>query len=407
MSRTAALRIGALAATAALSLTACGGDSFSAGGASTAVATAQGGFSVPDLKPLDKLGTGEGKVSVLAWPGYAEDGSNDPKVDWISPFEKATGCQVTVKTFGTSDEAVQLMRTGEYDVVSASGDATLRLIAAGDVAPVNTSLVPNYADIWAALKDKPWNSVNGAMYGIPHGWGANLLMYNTETVKPAPDSWSAVWDGAGAQKGKVTAYDSPIYIADAALYLSKTKPELGIKNPYALDAKQLQAAVDLLTAQKGNIGEYWSDYLKEIQAFKNGSTTVGTSWQVIANLAKSEGAKVEAVLPKEGSTGWSDTWMVSAKAKSPNCAYMFLDHIVSPDVQAQVAEYFGEAPANTKACDKTTDKTFCTTYHATDQAYYDQISFWTTPIPQCLDGRKDVKCTDYAEWTKAWTAIRG
>ena len=407
MSTARTLKVAALAATAALSLAACGGGSFSSGGTGTAVASGQGGFTVPDIKPLDKLGTPEGHVSVLAWPGYAEDGSNDPKVDWITPFEKATGCQVTVKTFGTSDEAVQLMRTGQYDVVSASGDATLRLIAAGDVAPVNTALVPNYADVWSALKDKPWNSVNGVMYGIPHGWGANLLMYNTAKVTPAPDSWSAVWDGASAQKGKVTAYDSPIYIADAALYLSKTKPDLGIKNPYALDAKQLQAAVDLLTAQKANIGEYWSDYLKEIQGFKNGSTTVGTTWQVIANLAKSEGAKVEAVLPKEGSTGWSDTWMVSAKSTAPTCAYKFLDHIVSAGVQAQVAEYFGEAPANTKACAKTTDKTFCTTYHATDQAYYDQISFWTTPIPQCLDGRTDVKCTDYAEWTKAWTAIRG
>ncbi|MFV0463971.1 MAG: ABC transporter substrate-binding protein [Nostocoides sp.] len=390
-------------AVAALSLAACSGS----GATGSGTGTGQGGFTVPDITAMDKLGDAEGEVSVLAWPGYAEDGSNDPKVDWISPFEKSSGCQVTVKTFGTSDEAVQLMRTGEYDVVSASGDATLRLIAAGDVAPVNTSLVPNYADIWSALKDKPWNSVNKVMYGIPHGWGANLLMYNTDKVTPAPDSWSAVFDDAGAQAGKVTAYDSPIYIADAALYLSKTKPELKITNPYALDANQLQAAVDLLSAQKANVGEYWSDYLKEIQAFKNGSTTVGTTWQVIANLAQSEGAAVEAVLPKEGSTGWSDTWMVSAKAKAPNCGYLFLNHMASPEVQAQVAEYFGEAPANTKACELTADKAFCDTYHATDQAYYDQISFWTTPIPQCLDGRTDVTCTDYAEWTKAWTTIRG
>ena len=54
---------------------------------------------------------------------------------------------MTVKYFGTSDEAVNLMKTGDYDVVSASGDATLRLIAGGDVAPVNTDLLPNYADI--------------------------------------------------------------------------------------------------------------------------------------------------------------------------------------------------------------------------------------------------------------------
>lgn len=408
MRTTPALRTGAVTAAALLALTACGSDSGTTGTGATSggAATAAGGMKVPDLKPLDKLGTPEGKVNVLAWPGYVEDGSTDPKVDWVSDFEKESGCQVTVKTFGTSDEAVQLMRTGQYDVVSASGDATLRLIAAGDVEPMNTSLITNYPDIFDALKDKAWNSVNGQMYGVPHGRGANLLMYNTEQVSPAPDSWSAVFDGGAAQKGKVTAYDSPIYFADAALYLMATKPDLGIKDPYALDATQLQAAVDLLKAQKANIGEYWSDYTKEIQAFKSGTTTIGTTWQVIANLAMADKAPVKVVLPKEGATGWSDTWMLSAKSPNKTCGYKFIDHIVSPKANASIAEWFGEAPGNRKACAETVDKNHCATFHAEDEEYFAKVHYWNTPIQACLDGRTDVKCTDYAQWTKAWTEIR-
>jgi len=393
---------GVVAVVAALALAGCGSTAGGGGGSSAA----PGGMQVPALKALDKLGTPEGEVNVLAWPGYVENGSNDPKVDWVTDFEKSSGCKVNIKTFGTSDEAVQLMRTGQYDVVSASGDATLRLIAAGDVEPVNTSLITNYPDIFDALKMKPWNSVNGVAYGIPHGRGANLLMYRTDLVKPAPDSWSAVFDQAGAQKGKVTAYDSPIYIADAALYLMATKPDLKIKNPYALDDTQLAAAVDLLKAQKANVGEYWSDYLKEIQAFKNGTSTVGTTWQVIANLAKGEKAPVEAFLPKEGATGWSDTWMVGAKSQHKTCAYKLIDHLVSPKVNAQIAEYFGEAPGNRKACAETVDKNHCATFHAEDEAYFSKVHYWTTPIATCLDGRTDVKCTDYATWSKAWTEIR-
>ena len=100
------------------------------------------------------VGAGEGKLNIIAWAGYAEDGSTDPKVDWVTPFEKNTGCQVNVKTGNTSDEMVTLMRSGQYDGVSASGDATLRLIAGGDVAPVNTDLVPNYKDVYPSLKDR-------------------------------------------------------------------------------------------------------------------------------------------------------------------------------------------------------------------------------------------------------------
>ena len=280
------------------------------------------------------------------------------------------------------------------------------MIASGDVEPVNTDLVPNYADEFDALKMKPWNSVRGVPYGIPHGRGANLLMYRTDLVKPAPDSWSAVFDQAGSQQGKVTAYDSPIYIADAALYLMATKPDLGIKDPYALDQAQFDASVELLKQQKTLVGKYWGTAQEEIDGFANGTSTVGTTWQVIANLAQAEKAPVEALLPKEGATGWSDTWMISSKSKHKTCAYKFIDHIVSPKTNAAVAEYFGEAPANRKACAETSDKNFCATYHAADEDYFSKVHYWTTPISACLDGRTNVKCTDYAEWTKAWTEIR-
>jgi putative spermidine/putrescine transport system substrate-binding protein len=359
-----------------------------------------------DVKAPTKLGATEGKLNIIAWAGYAEDGSTDPKVDWVTPFEKETGCQVNVKIGNTSDEMVTLMRTGRYDGVSASGDATLRLIAGGDVAPVNTDLVPNYADVFSGLKNKGFNSVDGQMFGIPHGRGANILMWNSKEITTPLDSWSAVFDDASKYKGKVTAYDSPIYIADAALYLKATKPELKITDPYELDDKQFSAAIDLLKAQRANIGEYWSDYTKEQQAFANGNTTVGTTWQVIANLLEGDKVPVKTTLPKEGSTGWSDTWMISSKAQHPNCMYKWMDWIISPKVNAEVAEWFGEAPSNSKSCALTAVKDHCEIFHAADEAYFDKVSFWTTPRKQCGDDRGAV-CKDYSQWVQAWTEVKG
>jgi putative spermidine/putrescine transport system substrate-binding protein len=355
-----------------------------------------------------ELGQGEGEVNLVAWAGYVEDGSTDPKVDWVTDFEKETGCQVNVKVGNTSDEMVQLMRTGEYDGVSASGDATLRLIDGGDVAPVNTDLVPNYADVFEGLKDQPYNSVDGQMYGIPHGRGANLLMSNTEDVKPTPTSLSAVFDEAELekQKGKVTAYDSPIYIADAAVYLMATQPDLGITNPYELDEEQFNAAIDLLKTQNEYIGEYWSDYTKEISAFANGDSTVGTTWQVINQLLQADGEPVTAEITDEGATGWSDTWMVSSEAKNPNCMYMWMDHIIDPKTNAAVAEWFGEAPANEKACDFTADPKHCDIYDAAGDKYLDDLYYWTTPVSDCGDDRGDV-CKTYDDWVQGWTEVKG
>jgi putative spermidine/putrescine transport system substrate-binding protein len=393
-----------LAAGSALALVLVGCSSSSDSESETGAATPK---APADVTMQASVGAGEGSLNLIAWAGYAEDGTNDKTVDWVTPFEESTGCDVNVKIGATSDEMVKLMKTGQYDGVSASGDATLRLIYSGDVAPVNTALVPNYKTIAPFLKDRPWNSVDQQMYGIPHGWGANLLMSRSDLVTPPPDSWGAVFDPNSPYKGKVTAYDSPIYIADAALYLKATKPELKIENPYELDDTQFAAAVDLLKQQRTLIGEYWSDYTKEVSAFEGGDSVIGTTWQVIANLVDAGGkAKVNAIVPKEGSTGWSDTWMVAAKAAHPNCMYKWMDWITSPAVNAQVAEWFGEAPAQTLACAQTADKKHCETYHATDAAYADQISYWTTPTRNCGDARGSV-CKDYAAWTQAWTEIKG
>ena len=361
---------------------------------------------VPDVPMMKSLGAGEGQVNIVAWAGYVENGSTHPKVDWVTGFEKETGCKVNVKTGATSDDMVALMKTGEYDVVSASGDASLRLIYGGDVAPINTDLIPNYADIFDNLKLQPWNSVDGVSYGVPHGRGANLLAYRTDIVKPAPTSWGAVFDANSPYKGKITAYDSPIYIADAALYLMATQPDLGIKYPYALDQKQFDASIELLKTQKPHIGEYWGDYLKHVASLKSGGTVLGTTWQVNINLAKGEGTKVEGIKPTEGSTGWSDTWMISSKAKNPNCGYMWMNHIASPKANAGVAEWFGEAPSNAKSCALTADKNHCATFHASDDAYWKNVYYWNTPTEACLDGRTDVKCIPYAEWVKAWSSLR-
>ncbi len=355
---------------------------------------------------LEQIGKTEGQLDLIAWAGYVEP-------EWTKPFETKTGCKVNSKVAGTSDEMVQLMRSGQYDGVSASGNASARLVEGGDVDPVNVDLVPNYETIFADLKNQPYNTFDDVHYGIPHGRGANLLMWNTSDVKPAPTSWDVILDPkkAAKYKGRISAYDDPIYIADAAVYLKAHQPDLGIEDPYELNDEQFEAAVNLLEEQRPNVGEYWSEAAKQISAFANGDSQVGTTWQYQYFELEGEGEPVAAspasqgFLPSEGATGWSDTWMLSSQAQHPNCMYEWMDWIVSPKVNAQVAEYFGEAPAQSLACDETADKEFCTKYHADNPGFWKRVYYWKTPLADCGDGSED--CKDYNEWVQAWTTIKG
>lgn len=355
---------------------------------------------------LTKVGKGEGQLNLISWAGYVEE-------EWVKPFEEKTGCKVHDKVAGTSDEMVSLMRTGEYDGVSASGNATARLVEGGNVAPVNVSLVPNYKTVFADLKNQPYNTFKGVHYGIPHGRGANLLMWNPGEVKPAPKSWSVILDPkeAAKYKGKISAYDDPIYIADAAVYLKAHEPKLGIENPYELNEEQFEAAVNLLKEQRPYVGEYWSDATKQIQAFGSGDSVVGTTWQYQYFALKDEGKPVasspagQGFLPEEGATGWSDTWMISNEAQHPNCMYMWMNWIIEPKVNAEVAEFFGEAPAQSKACEFTADKNFCQKYHAEEPAFWKRVYYWQTPLSECGNGEDN--CKNYNDWVQAWTSIKG
>ncbi len=359
---------------------------------------ASGVSSAADNSMIKKLGKTEGSLRLIAWEGYTYK-------QWVNPFVKATGCKVSSKFGGSSDEMVTLMRTGQYDAVSASGDASLRLIFGKDVRPIDPKVVPDFKNFISALKAPPHNTVKGVHYGISLQWGPNTLLYNTKKVKPAPNTWGVLY--SSKYKGKITVPDNPIQIADAALYLSKTKPGLGIKDPYELNQSQFKATVDLLKKQRPLVKKYWATAGDEIDLFKNGSATIGASWPYQTNTLQAAKAPVKDLIPKEGATGWADTWMISSKAKHPNCAVKWIQWVSTPKVQAQQAIYFGETPANTKACavmDKLS-KGSCAQYHANaPTAYFNSIKFWKTPVKDCGNGKSN--CMDYTKWQQAWTDIK-
>ncbi len=349
-----------------------------------------------------KIGKGEGQLNLVAWEGYTYK-------QWVKPFEKATGCVVHSKFAGSSDEMVTLMRQGggaQYDGVSASGDAALRLIYGKDVQAVNVNLIPDWKNFVPQLKSPAHNTINGVHYGVSLQWGPNTLLYNVKQVKPTPNSWSVIY--SPKYKGKVTVPDNPIQIADAALYLSKAQPSLGITDPYELNQKQFDAAVNLLKKQKPLIKKYWALASDEIDLFKSGDAVVGASWPYQTNTLIADKAPVRDLIPKEGATGWADTWMMSAKAKHPNCIYKWMAWVSTPTVQAQQAIYFGETPANPKACpimDKLAKGSAAQYHCGASASYFNSIKFWKTPVAACGNGKND--CVDYTKWQQAWTQLKG
>jgi putative spermidine/putrescine transport system substrate-binding protein len=354
-----------------------------------------------------ELGAPEGQLDIVAWPGYIERGETDKNYDWVTQFEKDTGCKVNVKTAGTSDEMVSLMTQGGYDLVTASGDASLRLIRGNTVQPVDVSLIPSYSTVDSRLQEAPWHFVDGKHYGTPYQWGPNVLMYNTTVFKEAPTSWDVVLEpeklpDGKANKGRIQAYDGPIYIADAAVYLMAKKPDLGIKNPYELNEQQYTAALEVLRAQHPLVHRYWHDANVQVQDFTNEGVVASSSWPFQVNTLVANKQPIASVVPSEGATGWADTTMLHAQAAHPNCAYKWMEWSLNPKVQGDLAAWFGSVPAVPTACDNNEllGPDGCKT-NGFDN--FDKIWFWRTPEANCSQGN----CVPYSRWSTDYVALMG
>jgi putative spermidine/putrescine transport system substrate-binding protein len=350
--------------------------------AATASAGASSGPSLPRA---------EGRLALVAFPGYAEAGGDDPRVNWVTPFVQATGCKVRVRTVRSSTELLEAVSEGRYDGVAAFGDVTQVLTGGREVVPLDTRLIPRYRDVYPTLRRLGQNLDGGRVVGIPHGRGPDVLLWRADRVRPAPAGWQVLFGRRYA--GRIGVYDAAITLANAAL-------RLGYRNPFELDRQQFLAAVRLAAEQKASVGSYWQDLTNALADYTGGNALVGEATPRLAALLRADDVPVRTSIPAHG-TARSASWMLLARARHPGCMYRWLDYILSAKANAASARYLHEAPATPAACAYLN----CVAVHAGDEAWWSRLSFWRTPQHACGDNRGQA-CADWFEWSDAWAAIR-
>jgi len=336
--------------------------------------------------------TDERRLDLVAFPGYAEAGGDDPRVNWVTPFVQKTGCKVHVRTVRSSTELLDTVATGRYDGVAAFGDVTQVLTGGHEVEPLDLTRVPNYRDVFPALRRLPQNLDGGKVVGVPHGRGPNLLLWRTDLVRPAPRSWDVLYDHRYA--GRIGLYDAAVGLAPTAIHL-------GLRSPYELGHAQFRRVVRTAADQSADAGFYWQDLTNALADYTGGNAIVGEASPRLAALLKADQVPVATALPPN-STARSVSWMLLAGARHPNCMYRWLDYIVSAKANAASARYLHEAPATPAACAYMD----CRAAHAADEPYWRRLSFWRTPQHDCHDHRGEA-CADWFDWSDAWARIRG
>jgi putative spermidine/putrescine transport system substrate-binding protein len=334
----------------------------------------------------------EGRLDLVAFPGYAEAGGDDPRVNWVTPFVQQTGCKVHVRTVRSSTELLDSVANGRYDGVAAFGDVTQVLTGGHEVVPIDLARVPNYKRVYPALKRLPQNLDGGRVIGIPHGRGPELLLWRTDLVRRAPKGWGALYDHRHAGR---------IGLHDEAIELAVTAAHLGLRAPYELDRAQFRRVVRAAAEQSTDAGFYWQDLTNALAAYTGGNAVIGQVTPRLAALLRADSVPVATAVPP-GSPARSASWLLLDRARHPECMYRWLNYILSPKANAASARYLHEAPSNPAACSYMN----CAPVHAGDERYWSRLSFWRTPRHDCGDRRGDA-CADWFDWSDAWARIRG
>ena len=303
-----------------------------------------------------------GVIRLVVSPGPVQNGNVDPKVDWVTPFERQTGCLVVLKNASTDAQAVNDVNRGTgrsyYNGVLGSPEVLGQLAAAKALQPLNVQRIAGYAALSPRLRGAASELFGGQVYGMPYSWDSYVTGYDAGKVRPAPQGWSALFAPASAAQyaGKITLPDSPVTLALAALYLKSAQPSLGISDPFELTKPQLAAAVQAVSAVRPSVGTFWNQDSVVVGQLGDGQDLLGAvlSHQIV-EMSRAGLPTAGVPSPTEAAgpgtaVGEVLSWMVTSKAPETDCMYRWLSWSASASVQERVSAWTANAPANPAAC---------------------------------------------------------
>jgi spermidine/putrescine-binding protein len=329
--------------------------------------------------PADAAGC---TLRIIGWEGYM-----DPS--FAQPFEQETGCKVIPTYAGSSDEMYAKIRASRgktYDLVTASGDLTRRLYDSGLVQPLDLAKVPNYSDLFPLFQQATYNTFDGEAYGVSIGWGPDFLIYDSTVVTETPESWKVLYQPEYANK--ISLPDYPIFAADVALW--QQQPDI-----YDLSADTLNTDIKpQLLPLRDQVRKFWTSQGELSQLFLNREVSLAWAWPVTIAELKRANFPIAATIPQEGTTGWSDSWMLMKGSQNSDIAHQWMNYMLTGSAQKAMSDVTGYWPVSSQVMPLLTAEQI-SDWHLDDlEDYYSNIYFWET-VP------------NYDEWVALWSEFRG
>jgi spermidine/putrescine-binding protein len=255
--------------------------------------------------------------------------------------------------------------------LSVSADAAEVLARAGFVEAIDTNKVVEWNNIYETFRTQKALNVDGQVWGVPFTWGANPFLYRTDKISTEPTSIADLWNAQ--YKGKIGMWDDK-----SMLY--NTARMLGIADPFNMTDEELESVKAKLIEQKPLVRKYWSTAGELINLFASDEVWISYTWGglMLGELSK-QNIPVKEFTPKEGADGWADNWMIAKGSSNMECAYKYINYMMSAKGQCGVSKVTGYSATNpvvTKSCMSPEEYK---AKHQDDIQFVSKLHMWQAP----------------------------
>jgi len=278
-------------------------------------------------------------LQVFTWSGY--------DVPELHPqFVEKYGKSPDFALFADNDEAIQKITAGfQADIAVPTAYMAGKWYDAGVLAPVDTSRLSNWGDVFDKLKNLEGTRFDGQQYVLPWAWGNSSVVYRTDLAAEyvGNESWSILFDEK--YKGRIGARDAMDgVIVPAALILGF--------DPYNMNDDQIAQVREMTIKARDVARFFWSDQSEIEQALASGEIVAAYAWNDAYKRLKDAGVPVAYMVPKEGILTWTDGQvLLKGGQASADVTYDYLDSTLSPEVGKFMIESYGYGSCNRKAFD--------------------------------------------------------
>lgn len=359
----------ALSSGAGTLLSACGG-----GGGDDA----QAGLSAEEIEKAS------GKVKVLVWAGYADK----------KAFASLKGVSLEAALLAANEDTITKTKSsGAFDALTIYQGMIDPLRKLDRIAPINTSLLPNYSNLYPFFRKSEAFRRDGEVLGVPYTWGTMMMAYDAGRLE-APKSFEDLM--APELKGKIGMPD------DAYAVVTTFARYAGFAEANRLTSDQLDEVMELLGKFKPQLLSIAPNYGELPAMYSRGEILASVpDWTPTALAASTEGRTIKTTIPEEGAFSFVDSWMVVNGAENLSGAYAVINQAISPETQAIVGKSTGLGVVNPEAVSDLGDAVAeAWRYEQLDETFDKAPLYRGAPVDESGD------ITTYQEWTSRWEKFK-